>query len=117
MMIPNEDRQKNRVMEILDASMRLNEVHDALDSDDNDERDKLSAQEVSDIARLKNRGREKPIVENDVVVNEFVRKQEPEATSSAQVGIKKSAVYAAVGIVAAIVIVQNVLIRRKKEVG
>lgn len=114
MMIPNEDRQKNRVMEILDASMRLNEVHDALDSD---ERDKLSAQEVSDIARLKNRGREKPIVENDVVVNEFVRKQEPEATSSAQVGIKKSAVYAAVGIVAAIVIAQNVLIRRKKEVG
>lgn len=117
MMIPNEDRQKNRVMEILDASMRLNEVHDALDSDDNDERDKLSAQEVSDIARLKNRGREKPIVENDVVVNEFVRKQEPEATGSAHAGIKKSAVYAAVGIVAAIVIVQNVLIRRKKEVG
>lgn len=117
MMIPNEDRQKNRVMEILDASMRLNEVHDALDSDDGDERGKLSAQEVSDIARLKNRGREKPIVENDVVVNEFVRKQEPEATNNAQVGIKKSAVYAAVGIVAAIVITQNVLIRRKKEVG
>ena len=104
------NQHQDRVMEILNNSVAINDARSI--ARDNNDNDALTASQLNDVARFKNRGNEEPVVERSTVVNEFVHKREVPQTTDVKKS-QKRAILIAGAAVAATVVAQSVLLLTK----